>query len=145
MATSAELGVMPALDNASFTFSSASGGVTTYHAEPSSFKSSAPASSTISSILSSLADSLGTVISPLRLNIQPTAPASAHEVPEFTDHAIAVRGNRLDQHANSARPIAFKHHFFILLALELAGAAHDGAFDIVVRHVLVLGGQNGRA
>src|SRR5216683_5946047 len=81
MPISAEAGVMPALVNASLTFSIASGGVTTYQPEPSSFKSSAPASSTMSNILSSLACSLGTTISPLRWNIQPTAPASARFPP----------------------------------------------------------------
>src|SRR5216683_5657703 len=81
MPISAEAGVMPALVNASLTFSIASGGVTTYQPEPSSFKSSAPASSTMSNILSSLACSLGTTISPLRWNIQPTAPASARLPP----------------------------------------------------------------
>src|SRR5258706_7456567 len=81
MPIAAEAGVIPALVNASLTFSNASGGVTTYQPEPSSFKSSAPASSTMSSILSSLACSLGTTISPLRWNIQPTAPASARLPP----------------------------------------------------------------
>src|SRR5258707_259810 len=81
MPISAEAGVMPALVKASLTFSIASGGVTTYQPEPSSFKSSAPASNTMSSILSSLACSLGTTISPLRWNIQPTAPASARLPP----------------------------------------------------------------
>src|SRR2546430_4487340 len=52
-----------------------------YQEEPSSFKSSPPASSTRSSSLSSLAASLGTEISPLRWNIQPTAPASARFPP----------------------------------------------------------------
>src|SRR5882762_2422286 len=50
---------------------------TMYHAEPSSFISSAPASKTRSSNFSSEAASFGMVISPLRWNIQPTAPASA--------------------------------------------------------------------
>src|ERR1700738_3132531 len=81
MPISADAGVIPALVNASLTFSIASGGVTMYQPEPSSFKSSAPASNTISSIFSSLACSLGTTISPLRWNIQPTAPASARLPP----------------------------------------------------------------
>src|SRR5260370_1211538 len=77
MPISADAGVIPAFVSTSFTFSRASGGVTMYHAEPSSFRSSAPASSTRSSSLSSVAASLGTEISPLRWNIHPTAPASA--------------------------------------------------------------------
>src|SRR3984885_10551345 len=55
----------------------ASGGVVTSQDEPSSRRSSAPASRTMPSILSSSASSLGTTMSPLRWNIQPTAPFSA--------------------------------------------------------------------
>src|SRR6266404_1671596 len=115
MPISAEAGVMPALARASFTVSRDSGGVTMYHAEPSSFISSAPASKTRSSNFSSEAASFGMVISPLRWNIQPTAP------------------------------VAFEHGFFVLFAFELAGAAENGALDVFIRHVLVLARENGRA
>src|SRR5437899_1218754 len=81
MPTVAEEGLMPALVSASRTASNASGGVITSQAEPSSRRSSAPASSTMLSSLSSLACSLGTAMSPLRWNIHPTAPASARLPP----------------------------------------------------------------
>src|ERR1700687_182436 len=149
MAISADASVIPAFVSASFTFSSASGGVTMYHAEPSSFRSSAPASSTRSSSLSSLAASLGTEISPLRWNIPPdgagfghVAAVLAHEMAELTDHAVAVGSDNLNQHAHSTWAISFEGGFLILLAFQLAGAAKNGALDVFTWHVRSLCRQN---
>src|SRR6184192_3411841 len=144
MPISADAGVIPALVSASFTFSRASGGVTMYHAEPSSFRSSAPASSTRSSSWSSLAASLGTEISPLRWNIHPTAPASAKFPPFLLIKWRNSPTTRL-RFVVTARSIPLEGHFFVLLAFELPRAAQDGALDVVVRHVLVLRRENRRA
>ena len=65
------------------------------------------------------------------------------QVAKFADDAIAIGGYGFNQHAHAAGAIAFEGDFFILFAFELAGAAHDGALDIFVRHVFVLAGKNG--
>jgi hypothetical protein len=56
-----------------------------------------------------------------------------------------LRWNYLDDHAHAARAVALEVHFFVLLAFELPGAASDGALDVVIRHVFVLGRGNGGA
>src|SRR5580700_388605 len=144
--TSAEEGFIPAAVRASRTFSIASGGVVTSQAAPSSRKSSAPASSTMPIILSSSAASLGTTMSPLRSNIQPTAPVSAmfrKHMANFAHDSIAVTGHHLNQQAHAARTVTFKRHLIQGLAFQIAGAALNRAFDIVVGHVFALGRQNG--
>ena len=70
------------------------------------------------------------------------AAVLAHGVAHFADRAVAVGGDDLNQNADAARAIAFKGDFIVLLTFELAGAAEDGALDIVVRHVLVFAGEN---
>src|SRR5689334_24968106 len=64
---------------------------------------------------------------------------------ELAHYAVAVCGHRLNEHAYAARPVALEGHFFVLLALELAGAAQNGALDVVVRHVFVLRRENRRS
>ncbi len=64
---------------------------------------------------------------------------------ELANNAVTVCGNRLNQHPHAARPVALEHHFFILLAFELAGAAKNGALDVFVRHVFILGRGNSSA
>src|SRR5271163_3049614 len=144
MAISADSAAMPDFASASFTFSRASGGVTMYQLEPSSFISSAPASSTRSSILSSLAASFATLISPLaehpahRSSLSKVATVLAHHVAEFADYAIAIGGHHLNQHSDAAGTVAFKGGFFVLLAFELTRAAQDRAFHVIVGHVCAL-------
>src|SRR6267142_386538 len=70
------------------------------------------------------------------------AAVLAHEMAELTDHAVAVGGDDLNQHAHSARAISFEGSFFILLAFQLAGAAKNGALDVFTWHVRSLCRQN---
>ncbi len=152
MPISALAGVMPALASASFTASKASGGVTMYQAEPSSFKSSAPASSTRSKHLVFAGRFFGDDDFALAAEhpsdgagFGHVAAVLAHHVAHFADGAIAIGGDDLNQHADAARAVAFESDFFVLLAFELPGAAENGALDVVVGHVLVLGRKNGGA
>ena len=48
-----------------------------------------------------------------------------------------------DRHA--ARAVALEGDLFVVHAFQFAGAALDGALDVVLRHVLRLGGGHGRA
>src|SRR5208283_1256762 len=50
----------------------------------------------------------------------------------------------LRQQSHPARPIALKDKFFIAGAGQFAGAALDGAFDVVGRHVLGLSRHDSR-
>src|ERR1700682_3926671 len=70
------------------------------------------------------------------------AAVLAHEVAELTDHAVAVGGDDLNQHAHSARAISFEGGFLILLAFQLAGAAKNGALDVFTWHLRSLCRQN---
>ncbi len=67
----------------------------------------------------------------------------AHKMAKLTNDAVAIRGDDLNQHAHSARTVAFEGGFLKLLAFELAGAAKDGALNVLVRHVFVFARQNG--
>ncbi len=62
---------------------------------------------------------------------------------KFADDAIAIRGDRLDQHPHAARSVALESHFFVLFPLKLAGAAQDGPLDVLTRHVFILTSQDG--
>src|ERR1700722_11072446 len=153
---------MPALTKASRTGSKLSGGVRTSHASPSSRRSSAPASRTMESILSSSASSLDTTMSPLRLNIQPTAPFSAMfppflfimwrssltmrlrfvlttlhiSYPPLSSYpSIVISSHFFDDHAHTTGAVALERCALILLAFERLGAARQGSFNIFVRHV----------
>ena len=44
------------------------------------------------------------------------AAVFAHEVTELPDNAVAVSCDDLNQHAHSARAVAFKGRFLVLLA-----------------------------
>ena len=70
------------------------------------------------------------------------AAVLTHEMAKLTDDAVAVGSDNLNQHAHSARAVAFEGRFLILLAFQLAGAAKNGALDVLVGHVLVLARQN---
>src|SRR6267142_4139180 len=61
---------------------------------------------------------------------------------KFADHAVAVGGDDLNQHAHAARAVAFKRGFLVLFAFELPGAAKNRAFDIFTWHVRALSRQN---
>ena len=63
----------------------------------------------------------------------------------FADGTVAVIGRDLDQDRDAARAVAFKGDLFVANARQLAGAALDGALDVVGGHVLGLGCCNGRA
>ncbi len=79
---------------------------------------------------------------PDRAGFGQVAAVLAHQVAEFTDDTIAVRGNNLNQHAHASRAVAFKGRFLILFALELPSAAKNGALDVFTGHVGGLRGQN---
>ena len=84
----------------------------------------------------------------LRSNIQATLPCSPmlppffeNDVADFADRAVAVIGRDLDQHRGAAGTVAFERDFVDLAAFEFAGAAHDGALDVVGGHADGFGGQ----
>ena len=58
--------------------------------------------------------------------------------------AVAIVGRGLDQQRDAAGAVALEGDLFIQCAGKLTGAALDGALDVVLRHVLGLGRQNGR-
>jgi len=64
-------------------------------------------------------------------------------VPDFADGPVAVVGGRFDQQSHASGSVPFEDHLLDLFALQLAGAAHDGAPDVVGRHAGGLGGQDG--
>ena len=66
-------------------------------------------------------------------------------VANFADDPVAIAGDHLHEHTHSAGAVALEHHFIERFTLELPGAALDGAFDIVVGHVLALGREDGCA
>ena len=64
---------------------------------------------------------------------------------DIADGAVAVVSRDRNQHRRAARTVAFEHDFVDLAAFQFAGAAHDGALDVVGRHADSLGGKDGRA
>ena len=58
--------------------------------------------------------------------------------------AVAVVGERLDDHGDAAGRVALVAHFVVILAIG-AGGLLDGALDIVPGHVFDAGGDAGRA
>ena len=61
---------------------------------------------------------------------------------DFAHRAIAIVGGHQHQHRRAARPVAFKRDFIDLAAFQFAGAAHDGALDVVGGHAGGLGGAD---
>src|SRR5258708_4034028 len=148
MPISADASAIPALVSASFTFSSASAAVTMYHAAPSSQILGASFEDQVQQLVfgrrflwnRNLA--LSVKHPPDGAGFSQIAAVLAHEMAELADHAVAVGGDNLNQHAHSARSVAFKSGFLKLLAFQLAGAAKNGALDIITRHVGGLRCQN---
>src|SRR5208337_1622207 len=110
MPTSAEAGVMPAFTSASFTASRDSAGVTMYHAEPSSFISSAPASEDklldLVSRFFGNADFAFAVKHPAYgAGFRHVATILAHQVAKFADDSIAIGSDHLNQKSNPARAV----------------------------------------
>ena len=62
----------------------------------------------------------------------------AEDVTHFTDRAVAVVGNRIDDHRHAAGAVALVHDLFVVDAFFFAGAATNGALDVVGRHVDLL-------
>jgi len=60
-------------------------------------------------------------------------------VPHLADRAVAIVGRHFDQDGNPARTVSFKRDLFVRDSRQLAGAALDGALDVVGGHVLRLG------
>src|SRR4029453_9265630 len=56
-------------------------------------------------------------------------------VAQFTDRAVFVVGQRIDDYGGAAGPITFVTHFFVADARLFARAATDGSFDVFGRHV----------
>src|SRR3546814_20405557 len=54
--------------------------------------------------------------------------------------AVAVVGQRLDDHGDAAGAIALVAHLFVIVGTVAAGAALDGALDGILRHVGGAGG-----
>ena len=68
-----------------------------------------------------------------------------HHVADLTDGAVAVVGGDVHEDGDAAGAVALQGELFIDDAGELAGAALDGALDVVGGHVLRLGGEHGAA
>ena len=88
----------------------------------------------------------------LRSNIQATLPCSPRLPPFFENMwriSLTVRLRlsvaTIDQHGRAARTVAFEHDFVDLAAFQFAGAAHDGALDVVGGHADGFGGGDGGA
>jgi hypothetical protein len=73
------------------------------------------------------------------------AAALREGVANFADRAIAVVGGAVNDDGDAAGTVALEGNFFVGGAGELTGAALDGALDVVVGHVLSLGGGDGAA
>src|SRR6185312_10498719 len=69
----------------------------------------------------------------------------AHHVADLADGAVAVVGSDVHEDGNAAGAVAFERELFVDGAGELAGAALDGALDVVRGHVLGFGGEHGGA
>src|SRR5712692_10028308 len=54
----------------------------------------------------------------------------------LTRSAVAIIGGAFDKYRDPARAITFITDFFVMRALELTGAALNGAFDIILGHIL---------
>ena len=119
---------------------------------PSSFRSSPPCSSTMSISFSSVAADFSTAITPFFENMKRTEPDSPR-LPPFFEKAwrisltarLRLSVSDIDDDGDAAGAVALKGDLFVADAFQLAGAALDGALDVVLRHVLGLGGQNGGA
>src|SRR5262249_17459206 len=61
------------------------------------------------------------------------------EMADLADSSIAIISGDGDQNCRAAGAVAFEHDFIDLPAFELAGAAHDGALDVVGGHADRLG------
>src|SRR6185369_15039525 len=78
---------------------------------------------------------------------EPRAEVAAvlfEDVADLGGGAVAVVGHRLDDQRDAARTVAFVRDFLVRGAFELAGAAFDGALDVVLRHVVGLRLGHGR-
>ena len=64
---------------------------------------------------------------------------------DFAHGSVAIIGGHLHQHGGAAGPVAFKRDFVDLAAFQFAGAAHDGALDVVGGHAGGLGVGDGFA
>ena len=67
------------------------------------------------------------------------------DVADLAHRAIAIIGGHHDQNGRAAGTVAFEHDFVDLAAFELAGAAHDGALDVIGGHADGFGGDDGGA
>ena len=91
-------------------------------------------------------------MSPFLWNIQATEPSFAEVaavlaegMADLADGAIAIVGGEVEQHGDAAGTVAFEIEFLVGRARQFAGAALDGALDVVGRHVLGLGVEDGLA
>src|SRR5271170_6122143 len=62
---------------------------------------------------------------------------------DLTNRSVAVISRDGYQHRGATWAVAFKQDFVDLAAFQLAGAAHNGPFDVIGRHADCLGSQNG--
>src|SRR5688500_18053531 len=60
-------------------------------------------------------------------------------MPDLAYRAIAIVSRDVDEYCRPARPISLEHDLVHLSAFELAGAAQDRSFDVVLRHRDTLG------
>ncbi len=66
-------------------------------------------------------------------------------VANLADRAILVVGQDVDDDGDASGAVALVGDLVVGEALELAGAALDGALDVIGGHVLRLGGEDGGA
>src|SRR5207302_1822388 len=70
------------------------------------------------------------------------AAVFAEHVANLTYGAIAIVGVDVEKNGDAAGPIAFERKFFVGRSGKFAGAALDGPFDVIGRHILSLGSDN---
>jgi len=56
-------------------------------------------------------------------------------VADFTYRAVAIVRHDFGDQRDASRSVAFVHDFFELATFQLAGSLHDGALDVVGRHI----------
>src|SRR4029079_18436015 len=83
--------------------------------------------------------------SPSRARFRHVAAILAKGVTDFAHGAIAIVGIDIKQDRYSTRAIAFERKLFISRAGKLTRTAQDRPLDVIGRHVLSLGRQDGTA
>ena len=75
----------------------------------------------------------------------PQVPAVLGEnVTDFGQGSVLVIRRHFQQHRHTTRPVTFVDHFLVRGAGKFTRPLLNGALDVIRRHVLSLGGHDGR-